>query len=142
MIITSLFLIKLITAVLFVLILSLLAEHVSPRASGIISGVPTGTAIILFFYGLEQDATFAAESSVFNLVGMLSMQVFIYLYLRASTKNSKLNILSSSLVAIFGYAVVIFLLDQINFNLFTALMIPVVSIPLFSYLFRGLTSPG
>ena len=137
--ITTLFLIKLIVTVLFVLILSLLAEYVSPKVSGIISGIPTGTAIILFFYGLEQGTKFASESSLFNIVGMLSMQVFIYLYFRASTKNSKLNIILSSLIATIGYIIIIFLLRQFQFNLVAAIIIPIISIPLFSYLFKRIS---
>src|SRR3989338_3761192 len=135
MIITALFVIKTVVTILFVLVLSLLAEWVSPKVSGIISGIPTGTAIILFFFGLEQGTDFASQSSLFNLVGMLSMQVFIYLYFRVSTKNTKTNILFSSLIAIVGYLIVIFLLKQFQFNFVTSLIIPFVSIALFTYLF-------
>ncbi len=136
MAITIIFIIKFIITILFVLILSLLAEYVSPKVSGIISGIPTGTALILFFYGLEQGTQFASESSLFNLVGMLSMQVFIYLYFIASTKNSKSNIIISSVIAAIGYLSVIFLLKQFQFNLMYALVIPIISIPLFSFLFK------
>ncbi len=136
MIITTLFIIKFIVTILFVLILSLLAEYVSPKVSGIISGIPTGTALILFFYGLEQGTQFASESSLFNLVGMLSMQVFIYLYFKVSTKNNKINIFFSSIIATIGYLAVIFFLKQFQFNLVYALVIPITSIPLFSYLFN------
>jgi hypothetical protein len=136
MIITTLLIIKIIVTILFVLILSLLAEYVSPKVSGIISGIPTGTAIILFFYALEQGTDFASQSSLFNLVGMLSMQVFIYLYFRASSKNGKINIFISSIIATIGYLIVIFLLKQFQFNILTAPIIPLISIPLFTYLFK------
>lgn len=136
MIITALFVIKTVVTILFVLILSLVAEWVSPKVSGIISGIPTGTAIILFFYGLEQGTEFASQSSLFNLVGMLSMQVFIYLYFKASTKNSKMNIFFSSIIAIGGYLITILLLKQFQFSLITALIVPLLSIPLFTHLFK------
>jgi len=136
MVITTLLIIKFIVTILFVLILSLLAEYFSPKVSGIISGIPTGTAIILFFYGLEQGTQFASESSVFNLVGMLSMQVFIYIYFKASIKNSKSNIVLSSVLATIGYLITIYFLKQIHFNILTALIIPVIFIPLFSYFFK------
>src|SRR3989338_10633725 len=136
MIITALFVIKTVVTILFVLVLSLLAEWVSPKVSGIVSGIPTGTAIILFFYGVEQGTDFASQSSLFNLVGMLSMQVFIYLYFRTSVNNTKMNIFFSSIIATGGYLITIFLLKQFQFNLVTALIIPLISIPLFSYLFR------
>ena len=136
MVITTLFVIKTVVTILFVLVLSLLAEWVSPKVSGIISGIPTGTAIILFFYGLEQGTEFASQSSLFNLVGMLSMQVFIYVYFKASIKNSKMNIFFSSIIATGGYLITILLLKQFQFNLVTALIIPLISIPLFTYLFK------
>ncbi len=134
--ITALFVIKTVVTILFVLILSLLAELVSLKVSGIISGIPTRTAIILFFYGLEQGKEFASQSSLFNLVGMLSMQVFIYLYFKASTKNSKMNIFFSSVIATAGYLITIFLLKQFQFSLVTALIVPLLSIPLFTHLFK------
>lgn len=133
---TQLFFIKLIITVLFVLFLSLLAEYTSPKIAGIISGLPTGTAIILFFYGLEQGPMFASESSIFNLVGMLSMQIFIYLYYLISTKNDWKNIILSSFIASTGYFATIFILRQFHFNIFTALFVSLISIPVFLYLFK------
>jgi len=132
----NLFLIKLIVSVVFILILSYLAEKISPKFAGIISGVPTGTAIILFFYGLEQGADFASKSSVFNLAGMLSMQVFLLLYIKFQFRNKKLDILLTSLIAILGYFITILVLKQFNFTIFTALIIPIIFIPLFSFLFK------
>ena len=79
---------------------------------------------------------FAAESSLFNLVGMLSMQVFIYLYFVSSKKNSRISIILSSIIATIGYLAVTFLLKQYQFKFLTALIIPIISIPLFNYLFK------
>ncbi|HLC78649.1 MAG TPA: hypothetical protein VJH92_05995 [Candidatus Nanoarchaeia archaeon] len=132
----NLFLIKLIVSVVFILILSYLAEKISPKFAGIISGVPTGTAIIIFFYGLEQGTDFASKSSVFNLAGMLSMQVFLLLYLKFQFKDKKLDILLTSLIAILGYFITILILRQFHFTIFTALIIPIIFIPLFTFLFK------
>ncbi len=138
--ITTLFIAKTLITILFVLLLSLIAEYINPKISGIISGIPTGTALILFFYGLEQGPEFASESSLFNLVGMLSMQVFIFIYLKISTNNTRTNMLISSLVAIIGYVIIILFLKQFQFNLITALIIPIISIPLFNYLFEKINN--
>lgn len=137
MVIITLFILKFVVTILFVLLLSLLAEHVSPKVSGIISGIPTGTAIILFFYGLEQGPNFAIESSIFSLVGMFSMQIFIFLYLKVSDKNTKFNIFLSSFIATIGYLIVILVLKQFQFNILTVFFVPLISIPLFLYLFRN-----
>jgi len=120
--------------------LSLIAEYINPKVSGILSGIPTGTAIILFFYGLEQGPNFASQSSVFNLVGMLGLQVFILIYFLSSKSNSKGNIFISSLLATLGYLITIFLLNQFNFSLLTAIIFPLISIPLFTYLFKKINN--
>ena len=49
----SLLLAKIATAIIAVVGLSLVAERVSPRVAGILSGYPLGTAIALFFIGIE-----------------------------------------------------------------------------------------
>ena len=79
---------------------------------------------------------FASQSSLFNLVGMLSMFVLIYLYFVVTQKMKKYSIVSASVISIIGYLIVIFFLRQIQFDVFTALLIPIISIPLFTMLFK------
>lgn len=130
---TEIFIIKLIVAVAVVIGLSLIAEHSSPRIAGILSGYPTGSAISLFFFGLEINPEFAANSAVYNMIGLVAMQAFIYFYYKVSLK---FNMVISSLLAIAGYFVVIWLLHFIELNKFVAILIPTASIFLFIYLFR------
>ena len=61
---TEIFILKLIVAVAVVIGLSLVAEHSSPRIAGILSGYPTGSAVSLFFFGLEINPEFAANSAL------------------------------------------------------------------------------
>jgi len=130
---TEIFILKLIVAVAVVIGLSLIAEHSSPRVAGILSGYPTGSAISLFFFGLEINPEFAANSAVYNMIGLVAMQAFIYFYYKVSLK---FNMVISSLVAITGYFVVIWLLHFIELNKFVAILIPIASIFVFLYLFR------
>ncbi|MFC1723547.1 hypothetical protein ACFL0V_05395 [Nanoarchaeota archaeon] len=132
----SLFLIKLFVAVGVVVLLSIIAEHVSPKMAGILSGYPTGSAISLFFFGLEQGTQFAADSAVYNMIGLVAMMSFIYFYYRSSSYFSKFNIVLSSIVSIFGYFVVIWLLHFIKLNKFIAVLIPIISMIIFIYLFK------
>lgn len=129
----EMFIIKLIVAVVVVIGLSLIAEHASPRVAGILSGYPTGSAISLFFFGLEINPEFAANSAVYNMIGLAAMQAFIYFYYKASLKY---NMVISSLVAIAGYFIIIWLLHYIELNKFVAILIPVASIFLFLFLFQ------
>jgi hypothetical protein len=131
-----LFLIKLAVAVIVVVGLSLLTEHVSPRVAGILSGYPTGSAILLFFYGLEKGPEFAAESAVYTMLGITASISFIYFYYRASKKFQRYNILWSSLVAISGFLIVIGLLHFVQFNKFIDILIPIIFSFLFIHLFN------
>lgn len=131
-----LFFIKLSVTILMVLTLTIIAEKVSPKVSGIISGIPTGTAIILFFYAIEQGTDFAIKSAYFNLAGMFSMHVFIYLYFRFSNEDSIHSALKASFISIMGYSLSIFVLNWLNPGLTLSIILPILSIFLFSYLFR------
>ena len=76
----GLVLIKFGSSILVVLALSAVAERVSPRVAGIISGYPAGIAINLFFFGYEIGPVFAAESALYTAVGLLATQSFVYFY--------------------------------------------------------------
>jgi hypothetical protein len=132
----TLFFIKLFVTISVVLLLSLLAEYLSPKVSGIISGVPLGVGIILFFYGVENGPSFAAQSALSTLTGMVSMQVFITLYYFTSKKKGISAILVSSLCATLGYCVVTVFLRMFHFTILTGCAIPIVSTLLITFLFR------
>lgn len=129
----TIFIIKLVIAIAVVIGLSIITEHSSPRLAGFLSGYPTGTAISLFFFGLEITPEFAANSAIYNMIGLTAMQAFIYFYYKLSLK---FNIFITSLIAIAGYFVVIWLLHFIELNKLIMVLIPVASIFLFLYLFK------
>ena len=60
---------KLVISIGIVLGLSLVAERVSARMAGMLAGYPLGTAIALYFIGLEISPAFATESAVHTLAG-------------------------------------------------------------------------
>ncbi|MBN1157640.1 hypothetical protein JXA85_08535 [Candidatus Woesearchaeota archaeon] len=132
----DIFLIKLMVSVALVVLLSIITEHISPRISGMISGLPTGTAIILFFIGLEQGAGFAKSTSVYNLAGITSMQIFLYGYYFASKRANRFRIIISAFGALIPFSVALILLKQIHFNVFTALIPSIGTLILFSYLYK------
>ncbi|MFH1055247.1 MAG: hypothetical protein V1744_04035 [Candidatus Altiarchaeota archaeon] len=126
--------VKLVVAVFAVVLLSLVAELVSPKAAGVLSGYPIGSAITLFFYGLEVGPDFAADSSVYNILGLVATQSFIYLYWRSSRR---FNIVVSSLIAIAGYFAVVWPLHLIDVGRLIAAAITICSIVVFTRLFKG-----
>jgi len=133
-----LFFIKLIVAVVVVVGLSLLAEHSSPRVAGILSGYPTGSAILLFFYGLEESPEFAAKSAAYTMIGITASVSFVYFYYKASKNFHRHNILLSSAIAIPGFFIVIWLLHFVDLNKFISIFIPVIFSFLFIYLFKDI----
>ncbi|MFY0712218.1 hypothetical protein J1D01_00955 [Seonamhaeicola sp. NFXS20] len=131
-----LFLIKLVIAIGFVVGLSLLAENVSPKVAGVLSAFPTGSAITLFFFGLEISSEFASKSAVYNMVGLTAQLSFVYIYYLASSYFNKYNILLSSLSSILGYFIIVWLLHFIELNRYIAILIPVSFSFIYLYLFK------
>lgn len=129
---------KIVVTIGVVLTLSLVAERVSPRVAGILSGYPLGAAIALFFIGLEISPEFAARSAVYTLAGLAACQVFVYCYWAASARFSRHSILAASAAAMSGYFAAAWLLHLIPFSRTTAALMAVPSILLFVFLFRGI----
>ncbi len=118
------------------MLLSLVAEHVSPRVAGILAGYPLGAAIALFFIGLEIAPEFASKSAVYTMMGLVATQSFVYFYFRSTLFTKRFTVLSSSVFAVAGYFIVIWLLHFIRPTKFLAVLIPVASVFLFVFLFR------
>jgi hypothetical protein len=132
----SVLFIKLIVSIALVLTLSAVAEHVSPRAAGLLAGYPAGAAITLFFIGLDLGADFAADSAVYTMMGLVATQAFVYCYFKSSLHFNRYTIASSSVAALIGYFMAAWLLHYIRLNKFAAALIPIASVFLFVYLFR------
>lgn len=133
-----LILVKLLITVLLVIILSLIAEHISTRFAGILAGFPTTTVIVLFFIGLEISPSFASESALYNLVGIVATQVFLYCYYKTSLHLKSFQIVFSSIFAVLGFLAVIYLLHFLKVDIILAILVPIVSIILFFYLFKDI----
>jgi len=133
---TNIFFLKLFLATSIVIGLSILAENVSPKTAGILSGYPTGSALSLFFFGLEVSPKFAAESAVFNMIGLTASMTFVFTYYLASTYFKKYNIFLSSISAIIGYFITTWGLHYIELNKFAAILVPIATAFIFIHLFK------
>ena len=134
----SILFIKLSVSVILVLTLSAVAEHISPRAAGLLAGYPAGAVLTLFFIGMDISPEFAADSSVYTMMGLVATQAFVFCYFKATLYFKKFSIAASSVFAIIGYLVVIWLLHYIKLNKFLAALLPMASIFVFVYLFRAI----
>lgn len=131
---TALLLYKIGITMLAVLGLSFVAEKISAKLAGLLSGYPIGTAIILHFYGLEYGAQFAADAAIFNLCGLLASQCFAYTYYRASQRTTSLVVIS--MLALAGYLLPAFMVSQTSPTRLTALVIAIIATTLFCILLR------
>jgi len=135
---TGLLLYKIGITMMAVLGLSFVAEKISTRLAGLLSGYPIGTAIILHFYGLEYGAQFAADAAIFNLCGLFASQCFAYTYYRASQRTTSLFLVS--VLALSGYMLPAFIVSQTNPTRLNALVLAVIVTALFCILLRNNTA--
>ena len=92
--------VKILSATLIVVTLSVVAEKASPRVSGLLAGYPLGTALALFFYGLELGPRFAADAAVYALLGLIATESFVYVYYHLSLRLRRWSVSISSLGAV------------------------------------------
>lgn len=127
---------KLIVTIGAVLALSAVAERVSPRVAGVLSGYPLGAAIALFFMGVEIGPDFAAQGAVYTQIGLVALLIFVYVYFRVSSALPHRGILLSSAAALSAYFAASGLLYAIPFSPATAVLLPLAAIVVFMFLFR------
>lgn len=116
--------------------LSFIAEYISPRWAGILSGFPTGTAITLYFYGLENGLKFTGEAALHNMMGLIAMQMFIFCYYMGSKIVTKHNLLTSVITGFIGYFVSIFIISRFSIIPLYFVLIPGLSFCIFGFLLR------
>jgi hypothetical protein len=135
-------LVKIGVAVLMVVGLSVLAERVSPRFAGVISGFPLGAAITLFFIGYEIGPTFAAQSAVYTVFGLIGTLFFVYGYYVGSVafrgRSGVVAAFGATLGGIVLYFAAAFLLLFFNVGLLGAVLSTTAAIGVATCMFRHL----
>ncbi|MTI10633.1 hypothetical protein [Curvivirga aplysinae] len=132
----ELFIAKIASSVLAVLALSFIAERVSPRAGGIMAGYPLGTAIALFFIGLENGLEFATDAALYTLPGFVAAMMLAAGYFVGLKTALKPRVLISTIVAMGAFGITSFLLKLPSYNIYIAVFIPMIAIPVFTFAFR------
>lgn len=127
---------KLLISIGVVLGLSLIAERASPRVAGLLSGYPLGTAITLFFIGLEISPFFAAEGAVHTLAGFTATLALGGGYLLCGRHNGVRGVLQGSVGGIAAWLLVSALLAQIEFTRATGALTTLAAIAGFLWLYR------
>jgi hypothetical protein len=135
-------LIKVGVAVFMVVGLSLLAEKVSTRFAGLVSGFPLGAAISLFFIGYEIEPSFAARSALFTILGLIGTMAFAFGYYATSyalrARSGLIAALISSSGGVLFYFAAAYPLQYVRTGLIGAVLASSAAIVGFTYLFRNL----
>ena len=135
-------LIKIAAAIGMVIGLSVLAEKVSPRFAGVLSGFPLGAAISLFFIGYEIGPDFAGRSAVYMVLGLISTQIYGFGYflglLLTGRRKGPGPVLVSSFCGLVLYLASAWLLQGITLTVLPAAVASTLAIIFFSYVYRRL----
>ncbi len=132
---------KVTITIIIVTTLSIIAERVSPRAAGILSGYPLGSALSLFFIGLEQGADFAGASALYNVAGLVALLSFFFVYYHVSRRIDqrvarRFSIPAASLAALAVFFAVSSLVQAIQIPPWSRVLITTIAIAGFIVLFR------
>ena len=138
--ITALMIIKIVAIISIVLSVSIIAERSGMRLAGIIAGLPTVSGLTMIFYGIEIGPKFAAESAMYNLLGLIATQFFLLFYVmsakRIKSGSRILQVMLCSAISLAGYSAIAFLIRNSRFLAAHALISSIASVMLFLMIFR------
>jgi len=127
---------KLLVSIGVVLGLSVIAERVSTRVAGLLAGYPLGTAIALFFIGLEISPAFATQSAVHTLAGFTATLALSGGYLLCARRDGLPGVLAGTAGGFAAWLAVSLLLTQVEFTRLTGTLTTLVAIVVFLRLYR------
>lgn len=105
---------KILIASAIVIGLAELAERSSTKMAGILAGLPVGSALVLFFYGMDFGAVYVDKVTPYNLLGLSASLSFVAFYYIGSTLSEKYSLVSAVTTGISGYLLVAYLLSFIT----------------------------
>ncbi len=105
---------KIFIAAVIVIGLAELAERTSTKMAGLLAGLPVGSALVLFFYGLDFGAEFVDKVSPYNLLGLSASLSFVLMYYIGSTMSKKYSLALGLSLGLFSYLLVAYLLSTLH----------------------------
>ena len=127
---------KILVSIFFVVGLSFVTEHVSPRVAGIFAGYPLGAAIALFFIGIENGKEFAAQGAIYTLGGLSASLIFVYVYYKVSSEVSRGKVFFPALFSTIAFLVAAKLVSLSNLTLLSGFSLTFGCLLFFSLHFR------
>ncbi len=127
---------KILVSVLVVLALSWVAENVNPRISGILSGMPLGAVLVLFFVGRELGPEFAAATTLYAIASITASIAFALGYFYASRLKIRYSPLISSVCGLISFFVVAAFLNWIRLDLIAAIGLTLTTLIIVAYAYH------
>lgn len=109
----ELLIVKSIAVVALVLSLSYIAEKVSPKVSGILSGLPVGSSITLLFFAVENGVDYVTKVALYNIHGLFAALAFSIGYYISTFYKGKFEIFMSLLISFIAYLIIAFILAYV-----------------------------
>jgi hypothetical protein len=109
-----------------VVVLTLVTRKLSAGLGGLLAAFPTGQAFSLFFFGLERDVNFAAQSALYNLCGIFAGATIVLVYVRMSRVWHSPFV--TAIFSVFAFAVAALLLTLLPVNPVLAVAVPLVGV--------------
>ena len=134
----TLLIIKILVSIFTVLVLSYIAEALSSKWAGIIGGLPTGSAIMLYFYAMENGLHFASESALYNMIGLIAMQAFLFGYYISPALSRQTNIFTSTIFGLIFYSLIAFIISKLKVSPQIAVISSLISFFVFIFLFKNI----
>jgi len=126
----SLLIIKLILSVLIIVGVAEISKRISPLIGGIISGLPLGTGLSIYFISYEQGIDFTTEGVPWGIAGLSASIIFCLVYLLVARKirlNNRLLVIGySSSVSLVSFLIIGYILYLFNLTLIRATAIFII----------------
>jgi len=96
-----------------VLTLSFIAEKLSPKLSGILSGLPVGSSITLIFFAIENGVDYVTNVALYNIHGLFAALSFCIGYYISTFYKGKLEVTLSLVTSFIFYLVIALILSYV-----------------------------
>ena len=131
---------KALWSVAIILGLSIVAERISTRMAGLLSGAPLNTILVYLFVGLDMGAAYVVESVPHGLAAFTATLAFVLTYYQASLRIPRYTAVASSLLSVAVFAAVAWCLVQVPFTLASAVGVTLCSCALAIWWLRKIES--
>lgn len=121
---------KILISTVIVLLLNEIAKRISPSFSGLISGLPLGTGLSVYFIAYQEGTSFMLEGIPWGIAGLTSSLFFCLTYLLSGSylknRNKITAILISSFSSIVAFLLTGWIIHSLHLTVFSSLLLFII----------------